>query len=235
MTIVASDFEKYGDYCVIVAYLCNVNEKSSWIYKFFKKTYFTYLNIKSSMTPDFEGEAIWHFAKGYCSCLSAKGISDDDLSMITFEGFKYLRENSEELSAIYQSCIADELQYPDSDYIYDVCEQIFEVINKKLPKKDIAYQFILEELEAASFGNDEAKEFVAKNNFCVGEFDEAMGNSSLEVDGTNGPQQSLTRAVMDLPADIVIKARMRIIVVQKIIDFWFPEGEDKTIDLDDVF
>ncbi|HAV2049125.1 hypothetical protein ACQUW1_05850 [Klebsiella pneumoniae] len=235
MVRVSSDFEKFEDYCVVVAYISNVNKKNPWVYKLLKKTYFKYLNIKSLSSPDFNGTELWHFAKGYCSCLLDQGISEHDLSIITFEGIKYLSENSEDIFSIYQHCIAEELQNSESDYIYDVCDQIFNLINNKIKNAETAYQFILEELEAASLGNDEAQEFVSKNAFSITEFEAAMSNSSQDVDGPDGPQQSLTRAIMHLPANMITKSKVRIIIVQKIIDYWYSSDDADHIDLDHFF
>ncbi|HHS9499546.1 TPA: hypothetical protein ACTW0P_000543 [Klebsiella pneumoniae] len=235
MIRVSSDFEKFKDHCVIVAYISNVNKNNPWVYKLFKKTYFKYLNIKLLTSPDFNGAELWHFSKGYCSCLLDQGISEHDVSIITFEGFHYLSENSEEIFAIYQSCISEELQNSESNYIYDVCDQIFNLINNKIKNVTTAYQFILEELEAASLGNDEAQAFVSKNAFSIAEFEGSMSNSSQDVDGPDGPQQSLTRAIMHLPTDMITKTKIRIIIVQKIIDYWLTSDDEDGMDLNDFF
>ena len=66
---VALDFERYNDNCVIVTYLCNIQEENSWTFKFLKKTYFEYLRRKSIVEPSFQGENLWYFSEGYCSCM----------------------------------------------------------------------------------------------------------------------------------------------------------------------
>lgn len=224
---VALDFDKYADYCVIVAYLCNIQEPDSWTYKFLEKTYFKYLTRKLILEPNFEGNNLWSFAKGYCLCLKDNNITVNDVSILTSEGFKFLSDNDRNIHSIYESIVIDELSNTESNYIYDFCDQIFETINTKIFNENIAYQFMLEELEAASYGNDEALEFVKRNNFLIAEFQGAMADSQPEVDGVNGPQQALTRMIMGLTIDMEIKTRMRIIVVQKVIDCWCSDSEAK--------
>ena len=228
MSQVSLDFEKYDDYCVIVAYLCNIQEEDSWTFKFLKKTYFEYLRAKLIVEPSFQGQSIWHFSEGYCSCLLESFLTKDDVNILSSEAFKYLSENDRNIYSIYESCMMDELRNLESNYIHEYCEQIFEVINTKIFDEMIAYQFILEELEAASFGNDDAMAFVERNQFYIAEFEGSMADSCHDVDGADGPQQSLTRLIMGLPINIETKARIRIIVVQKIIDFWSSNTEIKT-------
>ncbi|MFT6506949.1 MAG: hypothetical protein ACJAUK_001038 [Colwellia polaris] len=220
MSQVAQDFDKYNDYCVIVAYLCNIQEEGSWTFKFLKKTYFEYLRTKLIIEPSFQGQNLWHFSEGYCSCLLESLLTQDDVNILSSEAFKYLIENDRNIYSIYESSMMGELINLESNYIHEFCEQIFEATNTKIFDEVIAYQFILEELEAASFGNDDAIAFVERNQFYIAEFEGAMADSRHEVDGADGPQQSLTRLIMGLPINIETKARIRIIVVQKIIDFW---------------
>lgn len=225
MSQVSLDFDKYNDYCVIVAYLCNIQEEDSWTFKFLKKTYFEYLRAKLIVEPSFQGQSLWHFAEGYCSCLLDSYLTQDDVNILTSEAFKYLRENDKNIYSLYESCIMYELRNTESNYIHEFCEGIFEAVNTKIFDEEMAYQFILEELEAASSGNDEALAFIERNKFYVAEFEGSMADSRPEVDGAGGPQQSLTRLIMGLPINIETKTKMRIIVVQKIIDFWSSNTE----------
>lgn len=73
---------------------------------------------------------------------------------------------------------------------------------------------------------------MSKNAFSITEFEAAMSNSSQDVDGPDGPQQSLTRAIMHLPANMITKSKVRIIIVQKIIDYWYSSDDADHIDLD---
>ncbi|OBT12024.1 hypothetical protein A9264_16075 [Vibrio sp. UCD-FRSSP16_10] len=227
MTRVSLEFDKYNDFCVIVAYLCNIQEEKSWIFKLLKKTYFSYSKEKMELDHNFDGYKIWSFAQGYCSCLLDNNLTLEEVSYLTNEGFKYLSENDRNIISIYESVISDELTNTDSNYISEVCEQVFETINAKLSDKEMAYQFILEEMEAASQGNDVAKAFVEKNKFYAAEFQGSMIDSSPEIDGVSGPQQTLTRVIMQFRIDMETKTRMRIMVVQNIIDFWRSDSESK--------
>lgn len=227
MTTVSLEFEKYSDYCVIVAYLCNIQEEKSWIFKLLKKTYFSYIENKMEVDRNFDGYKIWSFAQGYCSFLLYNNLTLEDVNILTYEGFKYLSENDRNIYSIYESMISDELINSESNYICEVCWQFFETINAKIVDKEMAYQFILEEMEAASQGNDAATAFVERNKFYTAEFQGSMIDSSLEIDGASGPQQTLTRLIMQFPIDMETKTRMRIMVVQNIIDFWRLTSESK--------
>lgn len=227
MNRVSLEFDKYNDYCVIVAYLCNIQEENSWIFKLLKKTYFSYLKEKMEVDHNFDGYKVWSFAQGYCSCLLDNNLTCEDVNILTYEGFKFLSENDRNIYSIYESIISDELINTESSYINVVCGQVFETINAKLVDEEMAYQFILEEMEAASQGNDAAIAFVERNKFYAAEFQGSMIDSSLEIDGASGPQQTLTRLIMQFPIDMETKTRMRIMIVQNIIDFWRSASESK--------
>lgn len=99
-------------------------------------------------------------------------------------------------------------------------ELITEHINNIIPSEDIAMQFILEELDAASNGNEMAKQFVAFSGFDEDDYKDAMKNSFEDVDGASGPQQELTRICFNLyqNQDLMITLRLR--VVDNIMKIW---------------
>ena len=70
-------------------------------------------------------------------------------------------------------------------------ELLAEYINQKIPSEDVAIQFILEEIEAASQGNELARIFAENSGFDEDDYIGAMHNSFEEVDGENGPQQEI--------------------------------------------
>jgi hypothetical protein len=72
------------------------------------------------------------------------------------------------------------------------------IICRKLTSSEIAYQFILEELDAASKGDSTAKKFAANSGIAYSEYKNALQNSIIEVDGPDGPQLLLIGLAMEL-------------------------------------
>lgn len=101
-------------------------------------------------------------------------------------------------------------------------EQEWVKLNAKLllatiPNKETALAFVLEEIEAAQYGNEDAKKFAKENDF------RQDGNDPLpEIDGPSGPQQTLTKLILgSFPGSSIDEmARLRIGVVKNIIKHW---------------
>jgi len=81
-----------------------------------------------------------------------------------------------------------------------------------LKTREYAHQFILEEVEAASGGNNAAIMFAAESGILPEEYSGAMKNSIPEIDGENGPKQFLLRISSQLMAnpDLMVKFRIKI-------------------------
>lgn len=99
-------------------------------------------------------------------------------------------------------------------------ELIAEYINEKIPSEDVAVQFILEELEAASEGNESAKIFAQTSGFDEDDYLGAMKNSFEEVDGPDGPQQEILNLCMMLYPDQRLMTELRIKTVDLIMKDW---------------
>ena len=100
---------------------------------------------------------------------------------------------------------------------YILAKSIFEQVSKTINSQRVAKQFILEELDAASQGNEMAIQFVKSSGFKKEEYENAMNNSFNEVDGPNGPQQTLLKNCMIL-GDMDLMVKTRILVTQMIIE-----------------
>ncbi|MDR3177749.1 MAG: hypothetical protein LBT96_02075 [Campylobacteraceae bacterium] len=104
----------------------------------------------------------------------------------------------------------------------------FEEVNSRIWNAQIARQFVLEEIEAASTGNDDAKTFVKESGFSEREYKGAMRNSCDAVDGANGPQQTLLEFTWSLTnifdMDSIVKIRIE--VVKRIMRQWKLCAED---------
>lgn len=99
-------------------------------------------------------------------------------------------------------------------------ELISEYLNQKIQSEDVALQFILEELEAASQGNHHAQQFAISSGFDEDDYKGAMYNSFEEVDGTDGPQQEILNLCMMLYPNQDLMAELRIKTVDHIMKIW---------------
>ena len=99
-------------------------------------------------------------------------------------------------------------------------ELLAEYINQKIPSEDVAIQFILEEIEAASQGNELARIFAENSGFDEDDYIGAMHNSFEEVDGEDGPQQEILNLCMMLYPDQDLMADLRIKTVDNIMKHW---------------
>lgn len=99
-------------------------------------------------------------------------------------------------------------------------KMLAEYVNQKITTEDVAIQFILEELEAASQGNAVAKQFASTSGFDENDYQGAMHNSFEEVDGPNGPQQLILNLCMMLYPDQNLMAELRIKAVDNIMKIW---------------
>lgn len=99
-------------------------------------------------------------------------------------------------------------------------ELVAEYLNQKIPSEDIAIQFILEELEAASQGNETAKLFAETSGYDEDDYMGAMYNSFEEVDGSDGPQQEILNLCMMLYPNQELMAELRIKTVDQIMKIW---------------
>lgn len=92
-----------------------------------------------------------------------------------------------------------------------------EYINQKILTDDVAIQFILEELEAASQGNEMAKLFAATSGFDEDDYMGAMNNSFEEIDV---PQQEIQNLCMMLYPNQDLMTELRIRTVDNILKDW---------------
>ena len=99
-------------------------------------------------------------------------------------------------------------------------EMLSKYVNQKIESEDIAMQFVLEELEAASQGNEMAKLFASTSGFDEDDYTGAMRNSFEEVDGADGPQQTILNLCMMLYPNQDLMAELRIKTVDNIMKEW---------------
>ncbi|MDP5290866.1 hypothetical protein Q9290_00945 [Oceanimonas sp. CHS3-5] len=90
-------------------------------------------------------------------------------------------------------------------------------IISKIDNKKTAYQFVLEELDAASKGNDAAMRFCMQSGISISEYSGAMARSFEAVDGPAGPQQALLNVCLHLRDDIGLMVELRTTIVDIIM------------------
>jgi TPR repeat protein len=177
------------------------------------KDVFIGLQIKTGGTAPFQEQAFAEsvkFVKGY----------NPSLTKSTIKGIVQIAEGCEIPHGV--SVSDDELlrrvrtvtSAPEDSEIDLITKAVLETI----PNEEIALSFVLEELDGAQYGNEDAKKFVKDCGFLRDEYEGEIKSSSPEVDGPYGPQQTLTRLIIGLPKSIDERARMRIEVVKRIIN-----------------
>lgn len=102
----------------------------------------------------------------------------------------------------------------------EIVNRISVGVNDRLDSRNIAYQFVLEELDAARQGNEMAVKFVMNSGFSPSEYEGALDNPFSEVDGPDGPQQFLIKSVMPYFSDMDYMVALRLRVVENVIDDW---------------
>jgi len=85
-------------------------------------------------------------------------------------------------------------------------------VSSRIKTYEVAKQFVLEEIDAASQGNMQAKIFAGNSGFEPYEYMDAMEDSFDEVDGPDGPQQTLLRYITNHGmGDEAVDLRIRVV------------------------
>ena len=116
----------------------------------------------------------------------------------------------------------------EKDGIEYAAKRFSEIILQKMPTAEIAYQFVLEEIEAASQGNEASIRFARNSGISQQEYKGSMRNSRPEVDGPDGPQQFILALCMQLQpnVDLVVDLRTKIVDnIMKTLSFGKYKGQ----------
>ena len=84
-----------------------------------------------------------------------------------------------------------------------------EVVIKKIPNRELAYMFILEELDGARQGNEYAMSYAKNSGIDPAEYTGALEASNSAIDSPNGPQQTLLRLAIALMEDRELAAKFK--------------------------
>lgn len=116
----------------------------------------------------------------------------------------------------------------EKDGIEYAAKRFSEIILQKIPTEEIAYQFVLEEIEAASQGNDTAISFARNSGISPQEYKGSMSSSRPEVDGPDGPQQFILALCMQLQPNVDLVVDLRTKIVDNVMkNFSFGKYEDQ--------
>lgn len=107
------------------------------------------------------------------------------------------------------------------DGIEHATQRFADVVCQKLKTKDLAYQFVLEEVESASQGNHVAKLFAVESGITPNEYRGALQNSCDEIDGPDGPQLFLINISSQLRSDPDLMIEFRTKVVSKLMETFY--------------
>lgn len=119
--------------------------------------------------------------------------------------------------------------------VIHAANEVADIISGMIKYRNIAKQFVLEEVEAAFQGNQHAIDFANKSGFLEKEYKGAMRNSIPEIEGEDGPQQFLLSLCSQLHPDIDLVVKFRISVVDKIMkNFHLGRYDDNDPELDNV-
>lgn len=114
-------------------------------------------------------------------------------------------------------------------------DRFADLIAQKLTSREIAYQFIREELDAARRGNAAARLFAENSGFHSAEYLGALNDSVPEVDGAEGPQQQLLALSLQL-SNQQLMAEFRCKIDDKIMrNFNFGKYAHKEERIDNLF
>lgn len=98
-----------------------------------------------------------------------------------------------------------------ADGIDHVADRFAEIIARKLTGRELAYQFILQELDGAHLGNAVSQVLAKNSGIHEVEYRDARGKSMPEIDGPEGPQQLLLSLSLQITnRDLMAEFRCRI-------------------------
>ncbi|MER2540226.1 MAG: hypothetical protein ABTQ26_13385 [Azonexus sp.] len=120
----------------------------------------------------------------------------------------------------------------ENNGIDHVVNVVFLMIAPRLTSREIAYQFVLEELEGASIGNDASRVFALTSGISQHEYKNASDNSLEELDG---PQQQLLELTFQLAYDRELMAAFRCKLAENIMQhFNFGKYSDSNERINDL-
>jgi len=105
----------------------------------------------------------------------------------------------------------------------DAVQYYTHLVRMTIPDERVWWQFILEELDAANDGNAKAQAFVQQSDIPEHLYKGALDRSFPEVDGPNGPQQTIIRIAGQLIEEADLMVELRTSIVRNIIkDYSIP-------------
>lgn len=94
------------------------------------------------------------------------------------------------------------------------------VIIREIPDKNTARQFVLEELDAARQGSEEAQKFVRASGFKKSEYEGAMNNPAWEENEKIAALQIILRAISCQIDNEDMRCKVNLLVVDSVMRHW---------------
>jgi len=91
------------------------------------------------------------------------------------------------------------------------------LVLEKIENTKVAYQFILEELDGASRGNESSQQYARSSGIPIQEYVGALDDSVTEVDGPEGPQHFVMLSCLQLRNDPDLMAEFRCKILDNIM------------------
>lgn len=102
----------------------------------------------------------------------------------------------------------------------ELADKIAELLNQHIENQSIAKEVVLQELDAASYGNDTAQEFVNQSGFAPKEYKGAMNNNSWNEDSLVSQIQLYSRAFTMKIDNLNTMLNVNLMIVDYIMKGW---------------
>lgn len=102
----------------------------------------------------------------------------------------------------------------------ELADKIAELLNQHIENKATAREFILQELDAMSYGNDTAQDFINQSGFSKDEYKGTMNNSSWENNDTISQLQQYFRMFTLKIDNLNTMFNVNLMIVDYIMKYW---------------
>lgn len=190
------------------------------------KAFFKGIHDKNGYTVEFQEEAFAEsvkFMTGYSQAITSFTVKKIAQIAEEYEIPSRTLSDVELFDGVISTAYFEQSSIGHNSDVDDESEIVINLaqgVNSRISSKKIALQFVLEELDAARHGDEEAIQFVKNSGFSASEYEGAMQESFEEVDGPNGPQQFLLSSVMRYSSNMDFMVNLRLKVVEIVINEW---------------
>lgn len=102
----------------------------------------------------------------------------------------------------------------------ELADSIAELLNQQIENQAAAKEFVLQELDAMSYGNDTAQDFINQSGFSKNEYKGTMNNSSWENNDTISQLQQYFRMFTLKIDNLNTMFNVNLMIVDYIMKYW---------------